>query len=141
MRLFLATGLLALLAWMTPLNARSSMPLPLAIHADQTRFEYLTGELGCVIYPDGGLVDSRTDLAYDLRREAFQLMRAGRSEGRIRHDLLDRSSHAALHQPLARPATSLLWFAPIFALLLHATVLVMAERRRNGRINWLEQPW
>lgn len=118
--------------------AQANEQLTFASHAELTRFQRLTRQFGCVVCHNASLADSDTGLASDLRHEIFQLMRAGTSDERITEDLVDRYSPVLLYQPSAKPSISLLWFAPIGALLLGATVLVVAERRRNGSFDWRE---
>lgn len=138
MRRVLRVFVLASLIFAGQTMASTIEHLPFASHAELTRLQRLTRQFGCVVCHGANLADSDTGLAHDLRREVFQLMRSGNSDERITEDLVDRYSPVLLYQPLAKPAISLLWFAPIGALLLGATLLVLAERRRNGSVDWCE---
>ncbi len=138
MRRVLRVFMLASLIFAGQTMASAIEQLPFASHAELTRFQRLTRQFGCVVCHDASLADSETGLASDLRHEVFQLMRSGTSDERITEDLVDRYSPVLLYQRSAKPTISLLWFAPIGALLLGATLLVVAERRRNGSIDWRE---
>ena len=133
--LLLRALLLALLvAVAAPVFAQASDPTPLQFNdaAEEARFHKLTAELRCVMCQNQSLADSNAQIAHDLRREVFDLMRAGRSDDEIRGFLVARYGEFVLYRPRFGGHTWLLWLAP--ALLVIAGGLVIARILRvRGR--------
>ena len=69
---------IALLLMCGTLAAQAIDPLPFKDHAEEVRFQKLTGELRCLVCQNENLADSNADLARDLRHEVFEQMQAGR---------------------------------------------------------------
>ena len=133
--LLLRALLLALLvAVAAPVFAQASDPTPLQFNdaAEEARFHKLTAELRCVMCQNQSLADSNAQIAHDLRREVFDLMRAGKSDAEIRDFLVERYGEFVLYRPRFGGHTWLLWLAP--ALLVLAGGLVIARILRvRGR--------
>src|SRR3546814_11880655 len=58
-------------------------PLAFRDAAEEARFRELTAELRCPMCQNPSLADSSAPIAQDLRREVFELMREGKSDGQI----------------------------------------------------------
>ena len=69
---------------------RDATPLEFRDEAEARRFHDLVAELRCVMCQNQSLADSNAQIAHDLRREVFELMREGRSDAEIRDYLVDR---------------------------------------------------
>jgi cytochrome c-type biogenesis protein CcmH len=78
------------------------------------------------------LADSDALLAQDLRREIFEMMRAGKSDAEIKAFLTQRYGDFVLYNPPVQANTWVLWFGPLVVLLLGAAVVVRVVRRRAG---------
>ena len=137
----LAPALLALLLaavsaaalWPAPAAAqavRNVQPLEFRDRAEEQRFHDLTVELRCVMCQNQSLADSDAQIAHDLRREVFNLMREGRSDAEIKEFLVDRYGEFVLYRPPFSGGTLALWLVPGFVLLAGAIVLVVVVRRR-----------
>ena len=126
--------ILALLLASSLAFAQASDPTPLQFRdaAQEARFHALATELRCVMCQNQSLADSNAQIAHDLRREVFDLMRAGRSDDEIRGFLVARYGEFVLYRPRFGGHTWLLWLAP--ALLVIAGGLVIARILRvRGR--------
>ena len=99
--------------------------------AEQARFHHLTSELRCVMCQNQSLADSNAQIAHDLRREVFDLMRAGRSDAEIREFLVARYGEFVLYRPRFGGHTWLLWLAPALLLLAGGAVIVRILRARG----------
>jgi cytochrome c-type biogenesis protein CcmH len=122
-------GLLALAAGTT---AHAIDPIPFKDRAEEVRFQQLTRQLRCLVCQNQDLADSDADLAKDLRRQVFELMRSGQSDAQIKDYLVARYNDFVLYDPPLKPGTWLLWFAP-FALVLIGAVAVLRILRLRAR--------
>jgi cytochrome c-type biogenesis protein CcmH len=122
---------IALLLMCGTLAAQAIDPLPFKDHAEEVRFQKLTGELRCLVCQNENLADSNADLARDLRHEVFEQMQAGKSDAQIKQYLVDRYSDFVLYDPPVKASTLLLWFGPLVILLAGAGVVVFTVRKRS----------
>ena len=126
--------LLACLAAPSPAPAqtvRDATPLEFRDRAEERRFHALVSELRCVMCQNQSLADSNAQIAHDLRREVFDLMRAGRSDAEIREFLVARYGEFVLYRPRFGGHTWLLWLAPALLLLAGGAVIVRILRARG----------
>jgi len=103
---------------------------PFKNHAEELRFQALTGQLRCVVCQNESLADSTAPLADDLRRDIFKQMSAGKSDAQIKAWLTARYSDYVLYDPPLRGATWLLWFGPLLLLIAGGAVVCVIVRRR-----------
>src|ERR1700752_163489 len=92
-----AAILFVLIAFVSIAAAQAIDPLPFRDHAEELRFQHLTGELRCLVCQDENLADSNADFARDLRHKVFELMRQGKSDADIKQYLVDRYSDFVLY--------------------------------------------
>ncbi len=107
-------------------------PLPFQDRAEEVRFQKLTRQLRCLVCQNQDLADSDADLAKDLRKQVFEMMRAGKSDDEIKAFLVARYNDFVLYDPPLKPGTYLLWFTP-FALVAIGAVVVLRILRRRAR--------
>src|SRR5690606_34051917 len=104
----LAALLLAFAGTAQAQAVRDATPLEFRDDAEERRFHDLVAELRCVMCQNQSLADSNAQIAHDLRREVFELMREGRSDAEIRDYLVDRYGEFVLYRPrLDRKSTRL----------------------------------
>jgi cytochrome c-type biogenesis protein CcmH len=125
--LLLAPGIAAAQA------VRDAAPLQFQDAAEERRFHALVAELRCVMCQNQSLADSNAQIAHDLRREVFDLMRSGRSDDEIRSFLVERYGEFVLYRPRFSGHTALLWLAPGLLLLAGGVVVVRIVRARGKR--------
>jgi cytochrome c-type biogenesis protein CcmH len=106
-------------------------PLPFKDRAEEIRFQHLTKELRCLVCQNQDLADSDAELAKDLRKQVFDLMREGKSDAEIKQYLVSRYNDFVLYDPPLKPGTWLLWFTPGVLVAVGAGVLVSIVRRRS----------
>jgi cytochrome c-type biogenesis protein CcmH len=109
-------------------------PLPFKDRAEEIRFQHLARELRCLVCQNQDLADSEADLAKDLRKQVFELMRAGKSDAEIKQYLVSRYNDFVLYDPPLKPGTWLLWFAPGALVLIGAGILANILRRRSRQV-------
>ncbi len=105
-------------------------PLPFKDRAEEVRFQNLTRQLRCLVCQNQDLADSDASLAGDLRKQVFEMMRAGKSDDQIKDYLVARYNDFVLYDPPLKPGTWLLWFAPFMLVLIGAVVVVRIVRAR-----------
>lgn len=123
--------LITLLAFAAIANGQAIEPLPFKSHAEEVRFQHLTGQLRCLVCQNESLADSNAELARDLRLDVFQQMQHGKSDAQIKQYLVNRYSDFVLYDPPLKPDTWLLWFGPLLILFGGAVVVVIAIRKRT----------
>ncbi|WP_186760088.1 cytochrome c-type biogenesis protein [Luteimonas wenzhouensis] len=110
---------------------RDATPLEFRDEAEARRFHDLVAELRCVMCQNQSLADSNAQIAHDLRREVFELMREGRSDAEIRDYLVDRYGEFVLYRPRFGGHTWLLWLGPALVLLAGSIVVARVVRSRS----------
>jgi cytochrome c-type biogenesis protein CcmH len=112
---------------------RDASPLQFQDAAEERRFNALVAELRCVMCQNQSLADSNAQIAHDLRREVFDLMRGGRSDAEIRGFLVERYGEFVLYRPRFGGHTALLWLAPGLLLVVGGVVVARIVRARGRR--------
>ncbi len=115
------------------ITAHAIDPLPFKDRAEEVRFQQLTRQLRCLVCQNQDLADSDADLAKDLRKQVFDLMRSGKSDAEIKQYLVARYNDFVLYDPPLKPGTWLLWFAP-FALVLIGAIVVLRILHQRARL-------
>lgn len=99
---------------------------------NEARFHDLAGELRCLVCQNQSIAESNADLAQDLRREVYEMIREGKSDEEIVAFLVDRYGDFVRYRPPVQPSTYLLWAGPTILLAIGLLVLVIVVRRRAG---------
>jgi cytochrome c-type biogenesis protein CcmH len=110
---------------------RDATPLEFRDDAEARRFHDLVAELRCVMCQNQSLADSNAQIAHDLRREVFDLMRSGHSDAEIRAFLVERYGEFVLYRPRFGGHTWALWLAPGLLLLVGGVVVARIVRARG----------
>ena len=88
----------------------------------------LASELRCVVCQNQSLLESDSDLAKDLKRLILDMYLQGKSKNEIKSFLVDRYGEFILFKPKLNKSNIILWFAPIFSLLI---IALLAYRYLN----------
>jgi cytochrome c-type biogenesis protein CcmH len=125
------TLLACLLSAAPPAPAFTFQDFPFEDPAQEQAFRTLTGKLRCLVCQNESLAASQSDLAQDLRREVYHMMRSGKSEAEITRFLVERYGDFVLYEPPVKPSTWFLWFGPFLLVALGGLALVHALRRQG----------
>ena len=87
-------------------------------------FERLADELRCPKCQNQNLADSNSEVAEDLRRQLYEMVKDGHSESEIKDFMVDRYGNFVLYKPKVDETTWVLWYAP-FVLLVIGLIVVM----------------
>jgi cytochrome c-type biogenesis protein CcmH len=101
---------------------------------DEQAFREFSAELRCLVCQNQSLADSDADLADDLRREVYTMWRAGKSKEEIVTFLVDRYGDFVLYNPPLKPSTYILWFSPLFVMLIAGFFLLRTLLRKNRAV-------
>ncbi len=101
---------------------------------DEQRFKKLSAELRCLVCQNQNLADSNAELAIDLRRELYSMIKAGKSDGEILDFMVARYGDFVLYRPPVKPTTYMLWVGPFILFVIGAVALVMFVRRRSDDV-------
>ncbi|MDT0603113.1 cytochrome c-type biogenesis protein [Thalassotalea castellviae] len=96
----------------------------------EIRYKSLVKELRCPKCQNQNLADSNSPIAADLRREVYQLLEQGKSDGEIVDFMVNRYGEFVLYRPKVSSLTYILWFGPAFLLLIGVIVVVQILRKK-----------
>lgn len=123
--------LVALCVWITPVQAGIE-----AYEFDSAQMEAdyykLINELRCLVCQNQNLSGSDADLARDLRRETYEMLREGKSPQQVVEFMVARYGDFVLYRPQFKTNTYLLWLGP-FLLLLIVLYLVVGRLRAAAK--------
>ena len=100
----------------------------------EARLKTLAVELRCLVCQNQTLADSNAPLAEDLRREVREMIAKDMSDREIIDFLVQRYGDFVLYRPPWKASTTLLWLGPFLLLIVGATALVLALRRRQKKL-------
>jgi cytochrome c-type biogenesis protein CcmH len=105
---------------------------PLADDAQvEARLIAIAEELRCLVCQNESLIASRAGLAMDLKNQARELIKAGKSDAEIRDYMVQRYGDFVLYRPPVKGTTLLLWFGPLLLLAAGFLALWIFVRRRR----------
>jgi cytochrome c-type biogenesis protein CcmH len=93
-------------------------------------YNQLVDELRCLVCQNQNLAGSDADLARDLRRETYEMLREGKSQQQVIDFMVARYGDFVLYRPQFKSTTYLLWLGPFLLLLL---VLFFLVRRLRAK--------
>ena len=100
--------------------------------AQEQRYKDLIDELRCLVCQNQNLADSDAELAQDLRRKTYEMIKAGKSDGEILDYMVQRYGDFVLYRPPLKGTTLALWVGPFLILAIGVGVLIrVITRRRN----------
>ncbi len=120
---------MALLAWL-PWAGAAIDAFPFEDPDNEARYQQLSEELRCLVCQNQSLADSNAELAMDLRRQVYEMIREGRSDDAIVDYMVARYGDFVLYRPPMQPDTYLLWFGPVLLFLIGSVSLLVFVRRR-----------
>ncbi len=95
----------------------------------ETDYNRLIDELRCLVCQNQNLAGSDAELAHDLRRETYEMLRQGKSPEQVVEFMVARYGDFVLYRPQFKPTTYLLWLGP-FLLMLGVLYLLVRRLRK-----------
>ena len=93
-------------------------------------FYSLIFELRCPKCQSSNLSGSNSPISNDLKREVYELVNEGKSAQQIETHLIERYGNFIVYNPPIEPATLVLWYGPLFLLLLSLVIIFYIRRKK-----------
>jgi cytochrome c-type biogenesis protein CcmH len=126
--------LLTVLAAVACLAAASDPAERLHDPAREARARTLFRQIRCVQCQSESIDDSEAPIAHDLRGIVREQVSQGRTDGQIKHYLVDRYGEFVLLRPSFSWVNTLLWLTPLFAVGAAGAVLVVQARKSRPEV-------
>ncbi len=110
-----------LLIWLTSLNAYEERTFDSP--QDEATFNSLVKELRCLVCQNQNIADSDAELAVDLRREIYVMIKGGKTRSDILDFMVQRYGEFVLYKPRFSAKTLVLWLGPALLLMLGGFIL------------------
>jgi len=94
------------------------------------RYQSLVKELRCPKCQNQNLADSNSPIAADLRREVYELLNQGKADIEIVDFMVKRYGEFVLYRPRVSNLTYVLWFGPVFLLLIGVLVVTFILKKK-----------
>lgn len=99
---------------------------------ERQRYQSFIEEMRCPKCQNQNLAGSDSPISADLRRELYEMIKAGKSDKEIVDFMVDRYGDFILYRPRVTPVTYALWGAPVALLVIGSITLIMILRRRRS---------
>ena len=99
----------------------------------EARYKRLVEELRCTVCQNQNIADSNAELAGDLRRKTYDLVRAGKTDREILDFMVERYGNFVLYRPPLTVGTALLWFGPFLVFAVGGYLLIRVIQTRRSR--------
>jgi len=100
----------------------------------ESDYNQLIDELRCLVCQNQNLAGSDADLARDLRRETYEMLREGKSPDQVVEFMVTRYGDFVLYRPQFKSNTYLLWLGPFLLMLVVLYLLVRRLRKPDEAI-------
>lgn len=125
------TILLLLLVCSMPLLAAGIELREFDSPEQEAQYRALIQELRCTVCQNQNIAESNAELAVDLRKKTYEMLREGQSEAQIKDFLAERYGNFVLYNPPLEGGTLALWVIPFIILGAGAGLLLSLLRRRR----------
>lgn len=96
-------------------------------------YRRLTGELRCLVCQNQSLAESEADLAGDLRKQIYDMLRSGADEEAVIDYMVARYGDFVRYRPPLKATTVALWVGPFLLVAAGLTMLYVNIRRKRAR--------
>lgn len=100
----------------------------------EQRYKNLINEFRCVVCQNQNIADSNAELAKDLRKQVYKMIKAGKSDDEILGFMVTRYGDFVLYRPLFNSTTFLLWTGPFIIFVFGLYVLISFIRQRKKAV-------
>ena len=99
----------------------------------QSRYTQLIEDIRCPVCQGQSIGGSNSGLAKDLREKVREMILDGQSDPEIYSYMVERYGDFVVYKPPVNTKTYLLWFAPLFILILSLIFLFRSTRRNKEK--------
>jgi cytochrome c-type biogenesis protein CcmH len=104
---------------------------PFETPEQEERYDKLISELRCLVCQNQNLADSNSELAVDMRRKTYEMVKQNKSEKEIANFMVERYGDFVLYRPPLNSNTVLLWTGPFIILIIAVTLLLRTIKKRR----------
>ena len=122
--------LLLSVLWMSGVQATTIETYRFDTPEKEDLYKRMIAELRCLVCQNQNLADSNAELAQDLRRKTYELIKAGKNETEIISYMVQRYGDFVLYRPPFKNTTIFLWVGPFIILAIGMFVVIRVIRRR-----------
>jgi cytochrome c-type biogenesis protein CcmH len=97
-------------------------------------FYDLSKQLRCPKCQNQNIADSNSQLAQDLRRKTYELVKQGKSEQQVIDYMVARFGNFVSYDPPLTPATLFLWLGPL-AFVLFGFYFLLSQIKRQNKVD------
>lgn len=98
----------------------------------QQQFERITKAMRCMVCENQSLATSTSGFADDMRAEIYKMIQAGKNDKEIASYMTKRYGYFILFKPPFTWETAVLWFLPLFLLLIGVIIARSVYKRYRG---------
>ena len=99
----------------------------------QSRYTQLIEDIRCPVCQGQSIGGSNSGLAKDLREKVREMILDGQSDPQIYSYMVERYGDFVVYKPPVNTKTYLLWFAPLFILILSLIFLFRSTKRNTEK--------
>ncbi|WP_456374762.1 cytochrome c-type biogenesis protein [Thiolapillus sp.] len=93
-------------------------------------YQELTQELRCLVCQNQNIADSNAELAKDLRRKTYEMIKKGQDKDQIVDFMVKRYGDFVMYKPPFKASTLILWLGPVIIFVLGLLMMIRIIRRR-----------
>jgi len=95
-------------------------------------YKDLIGELRCLVCQNQNIADSNAELAQDMRRKTYELVKSGKDKREVADFMADRYGDFVLYKPRFNATTALLWVGPFLLFFIAIWLMLRTIRVRRA---------
>jgi len=95
-------------------------------------YQSLIDDLRCLVCQNQNIAESNAELAKDMRRKTYEMVKQGKSEKEISAFMVTRYGDFVLYRPPFEPMTWLLWFGPLIIFIIGLIFVVRFMKLQNA---------
>jgi len=95
-------------------------------------YKDLIGELRCLVCQNQNIADSNAELAQDMRRKTYELVKSGKDKGEVAEFMAERYGDFVLYKPPFNATTALLWVGPFLLFFIAIGLMLRTIRARRA---------
>ena len=103
----------------------------------EAEYNQLIDELRCLVCQNQNLAGSDADLARDMRRETYKMLKEGKTPEEVADFMVARYGDFVLYRPRFQSSTYLLWLGPL--VLLAIVLFFVARRLRASKASAVDE--
>ena len=104
-------------------------------------YQSLIEDLRCLVCQNQNISESNAELAKDMRRKTYEMVKQDKSEKEISQFMVTRYGDFVLYRPPFEPMTWLLWFGPLIIFIIGIIFVVrfMKSQKSGAQVDNLSE--